>query len=139
MSHVLEGDVWPGILRSIKSKLSQESFDTWFRPLSFEGLDASKRLIQLRAPNSVIKNWVNTNYSSLVDESLSEVRLDGYLIRWSTDDKLDPASISPARHLVDDRDKSSSVERTETSVATAAAVATGQKKALQPPTLNPKY
>lgn len=139
MSHVIEGDVWPGILRSIKSKLSQESFDTWFRPLAFEGLDSSQRLIQLRAPNSVIKNWVNTNYSSLVDESLSEVRLDGYLIRWSTDDKLDPATISPARHLVDDRDNGSSVERTETSVATAAAVATGQKKALQPPTLNPKY
>lgn len=142
MSHVIEGDVWPGILRSIKSKLSQESFDTWFRPLAFEGLDSSQRLIQLRAPNSVIKNWVNTNYSSLVDESLSEVRLDGYLIRWSTDDKLDPASISPARHMVDDRDNGSSiertVERTETSVATAA-VATGQKKALQPPTLNPKY
>lgn len=138
MSHVIEGDVWPGILRSIKSKLSQESFDTWFRPLAFEGLDSSQRLIQLRAPNSVIKNWVNTNYSSLVDESLSEVRLDGYLIRWSTDDKLDPASISPVRHMVDDRDNGSSVERTETSVATVA-VATGQKKALQPPTLNPKY
>jgi chromosomal replication initiator protein len=136
MSHVIEGDVWPGILRSIKSKLSQESFDTWFRPLSFEGLDASKRLIQLRAPNAVIKNWVNTNYSSLVDESLSEVRLDGYLIRWSTDDKIDPAIISSVRPMIDDRENGSA---RETGVSPAPAVATAQKKALQPPALNPKY
>ena len=137
MSHVAEGDVWPGILRSIKSKLSQESFDTWFQPLAFEGVDASQRMIQLRAPNSVVKNWVNTNYSSLVDESLSEVRLDGYLIRWANDDKVvDQLNVSAERRAEDN----SSVERSrESSPTSAPAVAAGQKKALQPPALNPKY
>src|SRR6185295_2948211 len=133
MSHVLEGDVWPGILRSIKSKLSQESFDTWFRPLSFEGLDASKRLIQLRAPNSDVKNWVNTNYSSLVDESLSEVRLDGYLIRWSTDDNVDQLGASPVQ-MTDDRDNNTSVTPGSgvTSPSLTTTTATGTKKAQTP-------
>src|SRR6185312_4983323 len=139
MSHVLEGDVWPGILRSIKSKLSQESFDTWFRPLSFEGLDASKRMIRLRAPNTDIKNWVNTNYSSLVDESLSEVRLDGYLIRWSTDDKIDQLGAAPVLQMTDDRDNNMPVAPGNGSTSPAPAIAAGAKKALQPPTLNPKY
>src|SRR5882762_11445610 len=86
MSNVIEADVWQGILHSIKSKLSQESFNTWFQPLAFEGLDKQERVIHLRAPNPVIKNWVNTNYSSLVDESLAQVSLDGYLIGWCTDE-----------------------------------------------------
>lgn len=138
MSHVIEGDVWSGILRSIKSKLSQESFDTWFRPLTFEGLDASQRMIQVRAPNSVIKNWVNTNYSSLVDESLSEVRLDGYLIRWSTGEKVDQVGVSPVRPMADDRDNTNGTQQNGDS-SSSPAPGTATKKALQPPTLNPKY
>ena len=143
MSHVIEADVWQGILRSIKSKLSQESFDTWFQPLSFEGLDESQRMIRLRAPNSVIKNWVKTNYSSLVDESLTEFRLDGYFIGWSQDETGDTAR-SPKAAMADDRDNESSAPRRnstdgDSSTTPAAAVSAGQKRASQPPSLNPKY
>ena len=84
MSSVIEADVWQGILHSIKSKLSQESFNTWFQPLSFEGLDEAERVLRLRAPSAVIRNWVTANYSALIDESLAEVSLHGYLIGWST-------------------------------------------------------
>jgi len=140
MSQVIDGDVWPGILRSIKSKLSQESFDTWFQPLAFEGLDSSQRMIRLRAPNAGVKNWVNTNYSSLVDESLSEVRLDGYLIRWSTDDRIENLGLSSVQEMTDDRNRGSSVpERNSEVSASSASTAAAPKKASQPPALNPKY
>lgn len=142
MSHVIEGEVWPGILRSIKSKLSQESFDTWFRPLAFEGVDASQRLIRVRAPNAIIKNWVNTNYSSLVDESFSEVHLDGFLIRWSTDESPEHIPGSSTRASFDGHGNGASMSGKpnppdESSSSPGSAAAT--KKALQPPTLNPKY
>ena len=117
MSHVIAGDVWQGILRSIKSKLSQESFDTWFQPLAFEGLDESRRMIRLRAPNSIIKNWVNTNYSSLVDESLTEVRLDGYLIGWSADEVVETAGQFEARVMVDDGDNRSPMPERKSSIS----------------------
>jgi len=140
MSQVIDGDVWPGILRSIKSKLSQESFDTWFQPLAFEGLDSSQRMIRLRAPNAGVKNWVNTNYSSLVDESLAEVRLDGYLIRWSTDDRIENPGLSSVQEMTDDRNRGSSVpERNSEVSASSASTAAAPKKASQPPALNPKY
>src|ERR1700716_702784 len=86
MSLVVDGDVWVGFLHSLQSKLSQESFDAWFQPLQFEGLDTSERLIKLRAPSPVVRDWVNTNYSSVVDESLDELNLEGYLIGWTIDD-----------------------------------------------------
>jgi chromosomal replication initiator protein len=149
MINVVEGDIWVGILHSIKSKLSQESFNTWFQPLSFEGLDRSRRVIQLRAPNPVVRNWVNTNYASLVDESLAEVSLDGYLIGWSAEETLpNPAGVEdpqsqtmPALTDKEDppaeagQDVSASVEAPRA----AAFAAVGQKRALQPPALNPKY
>src|SRR6267378_5836276 len=86
MSLVVDGDVWVGFLQSLRSKLSQESFDAWFQPLQFEGLDTSERLMKLRAPSPVVRDWVNTNYSSVVDESLDELNLEGYLIGWTIDE-----------------------------------------------------
>src|SRR5882762_6537091 len=135
MSNVIEADVWQGILHSIKSKLSQESFNTWFQPLAFEGLDKQERVIHLKAPNPVIKNWVTTNYSSLVDESLAEVSLDGYLIGWSTDEN--EASSGTHLHTMMDSpetNNSSSSQKPEgssvqVSQPPAAFAAVGQKRA----------
>src|SRR3954464_12329289 len=142
MSHVTEGDVWPGFLRSIQSKLSQESFNTWFRPLAFDGLDESERLIHLRAPNPAIKNWVNTNYRSLVDESLSAVRLDGYLVRWTIDEESQNRG-AQLRLLASDREAAHQTDEVARAVPQPATVATAAaaapKRALQPPALNPKY
>lgn len=80
--------LWQRVLGLIKSKLSAESFNTWFQALTFEGLDHTRRVIRLLAPNSVIKNQVNTNYSSLVDEALMEGGLDGYLVGWSVEQRV---------------------------------------------------
>jgi len=144
MSNVIEGDVWLGILCSIKSKLSQESFNAWFEPLSFEGLDETDRVIRLRAPNPIVRNWVNTNYSSLVNESLAEGNLDGYLIGWATEDGGKVSSGSELQVMTEQQDDNSpasngspSPSEAFPSAGTFAAVA--QKRALQPPALNPKY
>jgi chromosomal replication initiator protein len=144
MSNATEGDVWLGILRSIKSKLSLESFNTWFEPLCFEGLDEPRRLIRLRAPNPIIRNWVNTNYSSLVNESLAEVNRDGYLIGWTTEDGCQVSSRSESQVPPDQLDDNSLTSNgrpspTEVSPSAGAFAAVGQKRALQPPALNPKY
>ena len=145
MSKAIEGEVWLGILHSIKSKLSQESFNTWFQPLSFEGLDKSQRVLRLRAPNPVIKNWVNTNYSSLVDESLAEVGLDAYLIGWTTEENGDAPgkqSQTTTEVLLKDNHPSSEYRTLSSSDASPGSrmfAAAGQKIALQPPTLNPRY
>src|SRR3982750_1182370 len=142
MSHVTEGDVWPGFLRSIQSKLSQESFNTWFRPLAFDGLDESERLIHLRAPNPDIKNWVNTNYRSLVDESLSAVRLDGYLVWWTIDDTNQDHG-GQLRLLADEGEAARRTDAVPRKSPEASPVSTtsvaAPKRALQPPALNPKY
>ena len=37
----------------------------------------------MRAPNEVIKDWVVSNYSKLLDESLNDCRLNGYSLGWA--------------------------------------------------------
>src|SRR5262249_19328697 len=43
------------------------------------------------APNSVVRDWVHTNYSGLVSQSLTELRLSDYTVDWilDGDDKSD--------------------------------------------------
>ncbi len=142
MDNVIEGNVWLNVLSSIEAKLSHDSFSKWFRSLTFEGLDQARRLIRLRAPSALVRNWVNTNYSSLIEESLTELRLDGFLIGWETEEAQAQApNPEPLPISSEDDGSGSKVSADPINVAGIrdAGVAVAQKRAPQPPTLNPKY
>ena len=79
---LLENNLWDNVLRTIKTKLQSESFETWFHPIRFEGIDNARRLIRLRAPNQVVRDWVKVNYANLMDQSFGELSLAGYSVDW---------------------------------------------------------
>jgi chromosomal replication initiator protein len=79
---VVENNLWDNVLRAIKPKLQPESFETWFNPIRFEGVDNVRRLIRLRAPNQVVRDWVKVNYAGLMDQSLGELSFSGYSVDW---------------------------------------------------------
>jgi chromosomal replication initiator protein len=87
MSINVESGVWEGILHSIERTVNGESFETWFRPIQFAGIDSLSRVIRLRAPNKIVKEWISSNYTELVDQSLNELSLDGYSIVWLSNDE----------------------------------------------------
>lgn len=74
--------VWHDILGSINRKLNQETVETWFSAIEFKGLDSARNVIQLGAPNEVVRDWVKRNYTGLLDQSLSELNLQGYSFDW---------------------------------------------------------
>src|SRR5215208_3080496 len=82
MSTSVETNVWGRILHSLKGRLNQQTLDTWFSPIQFDGLDSSQHVIHLRAPNQDVKDWVVTNYGQVLAESLNELRLSGYSVGW---------------------------------------------------------
>src|SRR3984893_7922227 len=145
MSLVIDSDVWGDFLHSLRTKLSQESFNAWFQPLQFEGLDTAERLMRLRAPNPVIRDWVNTNYSSVIDESLDELNLEGYLIGWTVEDakaipnnteKQTPVNASGKDGLRSTREPIFSERNASLTANTAAALS--QKHSAEPG-LNSRY
>src|SRR6267143_3591165 len=79
---LVESNLWDNVLRAIKTRLHDESFETWFNPIRFEGIDKAQRVIRLRAPNKVVRDWVKVNYSNLMNQSLGELSLGGYAVDW---------------------------------------------------------
>ncbi len=96
MSFAFEGGVWGGILHSIKNRVTGESFDTWFKPIRFEGVDNAGRVIRLRVPNPIVRDWVTSNYQTVVNQSLGESHLSGYAVDWVVEVKEEAGTNLPA-------------------------------------------
>jgi chromosomal replication initiator protein len=77
--------VWDDILVFVEQRLNKHIFDSWFRPIQCEGTDDAANTLHLRA-GQVTKDWVALYYTSLIDEALDSVHLDGYRIEWHIDE-----------------------------------------------------
>jgi len=92
MSATIETNVWGEILHSLSGRLNQQTLDQWFGAIQFESMDRAEQVIHLRAPSQVIKDWVVSNYSKLLDESLNDLRLNGYSLGWAIGGTADSKS-----------------------------------------------
>src|ERR687883_1257869 len=101
MSTVIENRPWSEILNAVEKRLNRQSFETWFRPIRFEGCDDSEQVLHLRAPNQVIKDWVSSNYSEVLDESLEEMNLADYHVDWMVEDD----SINTSQVVTQDKEE----------------------------------
>jgi chromosomal replication initiator protein len=86
MSTAIENRVWNNLLQAVEKRLNHQSFETWFRSIQFDGCDETGRVLHLRAPNQVVKDWVSSNYSDVIDASLRELNLATYQVDWAVDD-----------------------------------------------------
>src|ERR1044071_4923203 len=95
MSATYENRIWNEILLAVEKRLNRQSFETWIRPIHFEGYDEVGHVLHLRAPNHVVKDWVSSNYSDVFDASLSELNLSDYQVDWTVDeDSQSPNSVT---------------------------------------------
>src|SRR5438046_2425014 len=67
---------------SLERKLGQQAFDTWFRPLKVTK-SATERVLQISAPNAVVRDWIIAHYADALKDSLGEHPLGQYRIEWS--------------------------------------------------------
>src|SRR5256884_4951576 len=86
MSTTIENKTWNDILLAVEKRLNRQSFETWIRPIHFEGFDENDHVLHLRAPNHVVKDWVSSNYSDVLDASLSELNLSEYQLDWTIEE-----------------------------------------------------
>lgn len=138
MNTSVETNVWGRILHSLKGRLNQQALDTWFSPIQFESLDSSQHVIHLRAPNQVVKDWVVSNYSRALAESLNELRLSDYSVGWVVGKVPDWV---PEHLAISSGDSLSSVADHETNRDTVPVVTVTEPSSLPPsePLLSSKY
>jgi chromosomal replication initiator protein len=63
-------DVWARVLSAVGKRVSQQCFDTWFRPISFERRDDTS--LRIRVPNDSFRKWFLENYARLLDECVKD-------------------------------------------------------------------
>lgn len=133
---LVESNLWDSVLGAIKTKLQGESFETWFNPIRFEGVDRTQRLIRLRAPNQVVRDWVKVNYANLIDQSFGEVSLDGYAVDWVLPD--DDPKVAPVIGTVIAAEQPPTSAEPQSSQAATVSAQSAPQVALDP-SLNSKY
>jgi chromosomal replication initiator protein len=143
MANLVESNFWDSFLGAIRTKLQRESFETWFNPIQFQGIDEAQCLIRLQAPNQVVQDWVKSNYNGLIEQTLSELK-SGYSVAWVVpEDREQPAARTVPVAFSETTRPDSQPAHTAPSVRSfaqgpATAVAAARQIALDP-ALNSKY
>ncbi len=70
---IMPADLWSKILKSIKGRVPEANFTTWFSPL--RPLRAAGHQIQVLAPNPVAREWIEKHYPRLFQEVGAELGL----------------------------------------------------------------
>ncbi|MCU1288887.1 MAG: dnaA [Acidobacteria bacterium] len=78
-------NVWNNILQSVEKRLNKQIFDSWFRPIQFDGCDENEKILHLRA-GQVTKDWVSTYYSEVINQTLKELNLTSYRLDWEVEE-----------------------------------------------------
>src|SRR5713101_846031 len=68
---------------ALERRLSKQAFETWFRPLRVTRSQA-EGVLRIAVPNPAVRDWILSQYSSALRESLLELELEGCRIEWAT-------------------------------------------------------
>lgn len=91
----MSANIWDQVLARVESKVNRHSYFTWFKPTAFVGDDG--RVITVRVPNPLFKDWLTKHYAVVLEEALREAdRSDTTLNFLAADEALSPPEESDA-------------------------------------------
>jgi chromosomal replication initiator protein len=93
---------WNHVLSTVEKKISRQCFDTWFRPIAFQGCDNG--ILRLLVPTESFKKCLLENYCGLIQEAASEMAHSSIVLNVSVEavcacDSVSPKSAVPAVSL----------------------------------------
>ncbi len=80
---------WGQILAQMRNGTSRESFENWLEPVRFREVDPEGRL-RLAVPNTSAKNWLESEYSSKILATATQLDLGLASLVFDVDDGLEP-------------------------------------------------
>lgn len=94
---------WDNALALIRENVSQQQYDTWFRPIVFESFDDAKKTLLVQVPSPFVYEYLEENYVDLLIKVLhrtfcESIRLNYRVVtdkehKLSQDIESDPADI----------------------------------------------
>ncbi len=76
-------DLWSEALTRLEGRLSPQNFDMWLRPLEF--VSCSHGVVRLRAPNSYVRLWFESNFLDTVLAELRGANGDDFSVEFEPD------------------------------------------------------
>jgi chromosomal replication initiator protein len=86
-------DFWRQLLSTVEKKISRQCFDTWIRPLAYQGRENG--VLHLRVPTENYKKCLLDNYSDLLISAAAEISHSSLILNVSVEAV---ASSEPASH-----------------------------------------
>ena len=68
-------NTWQQLLGRIESKVSAQSFSTWFKPTQFLSEDSAS--LKVRVPNGWFAEWLRSNYLPIIQDALKDMERPG--------------------------------------------------------------
>ena len=65
--------VWEDFLKIAKEEAGSRVVETWFKAVSFQNFNPAEDVVYLQAPNQFVKNWIKSNYMSLLQTHLGRL------------------------------------------------------------------
>ena len=94
---------WDNALALIRENVSQQQYDTWFRPIVFESFDDAKKTLLVQVPSPFVYEYLEENYVDLLIKVLHRTFCEGIRLNYrvvtdkehklSQDIESDPADI----------------------------------------------
>lgn len=81
-------DAWRQLLAQIKEKVSEQTHNTWFRPLQFAGVDHDRLIID--APGEFFVDWIEEHYMPLLAEAVHDIFGPGTMVSFRVDPRSEP-------------------------------------------------
>ena len=76
-----KANVWNNILQSVEKRLNKQIFDSWFRPIQFNGCDEQDKVLHLQA-NQITKDWISSYYLEVISQTMKELNMFNYQLDW---------------------------------------------------------
>ena len=130
----MRSELLSSILTAISKRVNHQSFDMWFKPISSARKDDST--IYLGVPTEVFRDWITNNYFDVIEESLHELSLDAFQLKFSIDET--PASEPPPSASTSDAYYAARAVAVDGSGSGAVVVRSPEAEPTELP-LNPKY
>jgi len=110
-SSVANANVWSSVLHSVEQQLNRQIFDAWFRPIKFNGCDEDRKVLYLSA-SQINKDWIKSNYSDLIDQTLADLDLANYRLKWKVEESGAAEKAVPEQNSPEEAEESLDAEET---------------------------
>lgn len=86
--------LWDEAVGRVKSRLAPQNYEMWLRPIEVRTFSGS--VLRLRAPNSYVRTWFESNFLRTVLEELRELGHEEIRVEWDPDGERELAREQPA-------------------------------------------